>query len=209
MQIHSRDFQHNEPIPGRCAFGVVDPENHVALSENRNPHLAWSDIPEGTQSFVICCIDSDVPTKPDDVNQESREVPADLPRTEFVHWLIADIPAGITDIENGSCSDSISAGGKSAPAGPDGSVQGLNDYTGWFAGDADMGGTYLGYDGPCPPWNDSLVHHYHFTVYAIDKTSLGLDKGFDLTALRQALAGHVLGEATLTGTYSLNPRVAA
>ncbi|MGJ8670014.1 MAG: YbhB/YbcL family Raf kinase inhibitor-like protein [Oceanococcus sp.] len=209
MQIRSDDLSHNMPIPGRCAFGVIDPQQHVALSDNRNPHLTWSNIPEGTQSFVICCIDTDVPTKADDVNQEGRVVPAELPRTEFVHWLIADIPAGITDIDNGRCSKEITAGGKSSPAGPDGSVQGVNDYTAWFAGDADMAGTYLGYDGPCPPWNDSLVHHYHFTVYAVDQESLNLPKGFDLTALRKALEGRVLGEATLTATYSLNPAVPA
>ncbi len=209
MQIRSNSFEHNSPIPGEFAFGVPAAKDHVALSDNRNPHLAWSEIPEGTQSFVICCIDTDVPTKPDDVNQEGRSVPADLPRTEFVHWLIADIPAGITDLDAGSCSSGISAGGKTAPAGPDGSVQGVNDYTSWFAGDPDMAGQYLGYDGPCPPWNDSLVHHYHFTVYAVDRDSLALPKGFDLTALRKALDGHVLGEATLTGRYSLNPDVPA
>ena len=31
-----------------------------------------------------------------------------------------------------------------------------------------MSGDYFGYDGPCPPWNDSIVHHYVFTVYALD-----------------------------------------
>jgi hypothetical protein len=29
-----------------------------------------------------------------------------------------------------------------------------------------MAGSYFGYDGPFPPWNDSLVHHYVFTLYA-------------------------------------------
>lgn len=209
MQIHSQNFSHNTAIPGEFAFAVADPAAHVALSTNRNPQLSWSAAPANTRSFVLCCIDDDVPTQGDDVNQEGRSVPADLPRTEFVHWLIADIPAEITSLAAGSCSDGISAGGKSQPAGPRGSVQGVNDYTGWFAGDAQMAGTYLGYDGPCPPWNDSLVHHYHFTVYALDKSSLGLPPGFDLTALRQALDGHVLAQATLTGRYSLNPEVPA
>lgn len=209
MQIHSQSFAHNSAMPGEFAFGVPDSTEHVALSQNRSPHLAWSDIPEGTRSFVICCIDTDAPTKPDDVNQTDREVPADLPRAEFVHWLIADIPAGITELAAGSCSDGIIVGGKTRPPGPDGSVQGVNDYTNWFADDANMAGTYLGYDGACPPWNDSLVHHYHFTVYALDKDSLKLPQGFDLGTLRKALEGHVLGEATLTGTYSLNPAVPA
>lgn len=209
MQLISDSFKPDQPIPGEFAFCTPDPAEHVQMAPNRNPHLAWTDVPQGTQSFVICCIDTDVPTKPDDVNQEGRTVPANLPRTEFAHWLISDIPAATRTIAAASCSDGISAGGKQDPQGPEGSVQGLNDYTAWFAGDADMQGTYLGYDGPCPPWNDSLVHHYHFTLYALDTPSLGLSKGFDLAALRQALEGHVLAEASLTGTYSLNPDVPA
>lgn len=70
-----------------------------------------------------------------------------------------------------------------------------------------MEGTYLGYDGPCPPWNDSLLHHYHFRVYALDTPRLPLATDFSLEELRAAMAGHVLAEALLTGTYSLNPSV--
>ena len=42
------------------------------------------------------------------------------------------------------------------------------DYTGWFADDPQMSGQYFGYDGPFPPFNDSLVHHYVFTLYALN-----------------------------------------
>jgi Raf kinase inhibitor-like YbhB/YbcL family protein len=87
-------------------------------------------------------------------------------------------------------------------------VQGVNDFTGWFSGDADMGGEYLGYDGPCPPWNDALLHHYHFRIHALDVAALPLIKGFSLAELRAAMVGHVLAEAELVGTYSLNPAVA-
>ena len=51
---------------------------------------------------------------------------------------------------------------------PRGARQGINDYTGWFAGDKDMAGNYFGYDGPCPPWNDEIPHRYVFTLYALD-----------------------------------------
>jgi Raf kinase inhibitor-like YbhB/YbcL family protein len=207
MQLRSDNFQHGKPIPTEFAF--CKPGKPVALSDNHNPHLAWKDAPAGTRSFVLTCIDTDVPTKLDDVNKEGRTVPADLPRGEFVHWLMANIPAECGELSDGSCSDEITPHGKQQPFGPPGSVQGVNDYTGWFAGDADMGGTYLGYDGPCPPWNDSLVHHYHFRVYALDTQSLSLQPGFTLAELRAAIAGHVLAEAVLTGTYSLNPSVPA
>ena len=144
MKLSSQNMTDGQPLAEEFAFGRIDPASHVALADNRNPHLAWDDAPAGTQSFVITCIDPDVPTKPDDVNQEGRQVPADLPRTEFVHWLIADIPADVMEIAAGACSDGVTPRGKANPAGPAGTVQGGNDYTGWFAGDADMAGTYLG-----------------------------------------------------------------
>jgi len=86
-------------------------------------------------------------------------------------------------------------------------VEGINDYTGWFAGDADMDGTYKGYDGPCPPWNDSIVHRYHYTVHAIDVAEVGVSGDFTLGQLREAMEGHVLDSVTITGTYTLNPRL--
>jgi Raf kinase inhibitor-like YbhB/YbcL family protein len=207
MQLRSDNFQHGQPIPPQLAF--ARPGHPVVLSDNRNPHLAWKDAPAGTQSFVLACIDTDVPSKPDDVNKEGRVVPADLPRVEFVHWLMANIPAECVELGEGACSDAITPRGKQQPFGPPGSVQGVNSYTDWFKGDVQMEGTYLGYDGPCPPWNDSLVHHYHFRVYALDTRSLPLQPDFSLQALRAAMDGHVLAEALLTGTYSLNPSVPA
>ena len=50
--------------------------------------------------------------------------------------------------------------GKPGPDAPHGARHGINDYTGWFASDADMAGDYYGYDGPCPPWNDEIPHRY-------------------------------------------------
>jgi phosphatidylethanolamine-binding protein (PEBP) family uncharacterized protein len=97
--------------------------------------------------------------------------------------------------------------GKRTPVGPAGARQGLNDYTSWFAGDAEMGGEYFGYDGPCPPWNDELLHHYHFILYATDLDRCPVDGAFTAAEVRAAIAGHVLAEAKLTGTYSLNPAV--
>jgi len=152
-------------------------------------------------------VDTDVPTRPDDVNKAGRVVPAGLPRTDFHHWVMVDIPPTVQEIGAGACSDGIVARGKRTPAGPAGARQGLNDYTSWFAGDADMGGEYFGYDGPCPPWNDELLHHYHFVLYATDLDRCPVDGAFTAAEVRAAIAGHVLAEAKLTGTYSLNPAV--
>ena len=97
--------------------------------------------------------------------------------------------------------------GKSGPQGPRGTRQGINDYAVWFAGDKDMTGDYFGYDGPCPPWNDSIVHHYVFTLYALDVERCPVPSKFRGGDLVKAIQRHVLGKAVLTGLYSLNPAV--
>lgn len=205
MQLTSDSFNDGEQIPGRLAFGVPDEESHVALSSNRNPHLEWQGAPESTESFVVLCIDPDVPTKPDDVNQEGREVPSDLPRADFVHWVLVDVPSSRACIEEGEYCDAIVNGGKDSTSGE--GREGINDYTSWFAGDPDMGGTYVGYDGPCPPWNDSLMHHYTFSVYALSTSRLDVDGEFTAEQVKEAMQGHILAEASITGLYSLNPRL--
>jgi hypothetical protein len=203
----SSSFGHNQRIPEEFAFGAPDPAQHVRLSRNRNPHLRWTGVPAGAKSLVLLCIDTDVPARPDDVNKEGRSVPASLARTDFHHWAMVDIAPTASEIEAGACADGIVARGKQAPPGPAGSRQGLNDYTLWFAGDDEMGGQYSGYDGPCPPWNDELLHHYHFVLYATDLARCPVEGAFTGQQVAQAIAGHVLAEARLTGTYALNPAV--
>lgn len=207
MKLFSTSITEGEAINARYAFARIAPETHIALSDNLNPHLAWTDVPQDTRSFVLICHDPDVPSQGDDVNQEGRTLPASLPRVVFFHWILMDIPASVTEIAEGSHSSGVIARGKSGPGAPDGMRHGLNDYTGWFAGDPEMAGDYFGYDGPCPPWNDERMHHYLFTLYAIDVPALEIGGTLDGRAVRQALEGHVLATATLTGTYSLNPSV--
>ncbi|MCB1890196.1 MAG: YbhB/YbcL family Raf kinase inhibitor-like protein [Rhodocyclaceae bacterium] len=207
MKLTSTSFADNAPIPGEFAFAIPAAEGHVTLSGNRNPHLAWEGLPPGTQSLALICHDPDVPSRGDDVNQEGRTVPASLPRVDFFHWVLANLSPEVSEIAAGSFSDGVTAGGKTGPDGPAGTRQGINDYTGWFAGDDQMKGDYFGYDGPCPPWNDEIPHHYVFTVYALDLASIDLDGPFTGQQLRVAMQGHVLGEARLTGRYTLNPDV--
>ncbi len=209
MKLTSNSFADNQKIPGEFAFCVPDPAHHVCLGSNRNPQLSWSDAPAGTRSFAIICHDPDVPSKGDDVNQEGRTVPASLPRVDFFHWVLVDLPANVTQIAAGEFSADVTPRGKSGPAAAHGARQGINDYTAWFAGDNDMRGDYYGYDGPCPPWNDEIVHHYVFTLFALDVERLDVDGRLGGPQLRAALQGHVLAEARITGTYSLNPAVNA
>jgi phosphatidylethanolamine-binding protein (PEBP) family uncharacterized protein len=70
-----------------------------------------------------------------------------------------------------------------------------------------MSGQYFGYDGPCPPWNDELLHHYHFDLYATDLERCPVEGAFTGQQVLGAIAGHVLVQSRLTGTYSLNPLV--
>ncbi|MFT3801694.1 MAG: YbhB/YbcL family Raf kinase inhibitor-like protein [Burkholderiaceae bacterium] len=208
MKLSSTSFSDMSPIPGEFAFAVPDPKTHVTLSKNRNPHLAWSGAPAGTKSFAVICHDPDVPSVGTDVNQEDRTVPASLPRVEFYHWLLFDVPATVTEIAAGSHADGVVPRGKAGPNAPGGMRHGINDYTGWFAGDGDMRGDYYGYDGPCPPWNDALLHRYVFTVYALDVPKLEVSGALTGANVIAAMNGHVLDQASLTGTYTLNPAVA-
>lgn len=208
MYLRIEEFEDQHAIPGDLAFGVIDAKKHVRPGANRNPTLEWNALPAGTRSLVLLCVDVDVPSKADDVNQEGREIPPDLPRADFYHWVMVDIPPSVRGIAGGSCSDGISTGGKKQPPGPEGSRQGINDYTSWFAGDKKMAGDYFGYDGPCPPWNDSLLHHYHFVLYATDLERCSVDAGFTGGDVRAAIKGHIIEDVRVIGSYTLNPRLA-
>lgn len=93
---------------------------------------------------------------------------------DFVHWLVYDM--------TGTPSGGLPLGVSSSPDAP---PQGTNSFG------------KRGYGGPCPP---SGTHHYRFTLLALD-TVLELTGAPRIDALRAAMSGHVLAEATLTGTY--------
>jgi hypothetical protein len=207
MKLTSSSFKHNDPIPGRCAFGIPDAKEHMKLGPNRNPQLAWSDVPKGAKSLVLLCIDVDVPSSLENFNKEGKVIAASLPRVEFCHWAMVDIPPRDGGVAEGECSDSITARGKKNPKGPPGSRQGINDYTGFMAGNPDMNGDYYGYEGPCSPWNDERIHHYHFTLYATDLERCPVPDRFTAAEVLKAIKGHVLAEAKLTGTYTLNQKL--
>ena len=201
MRIHSDSFANGNPIPAEYAMGQPD-----GFAGNRNPHLAWDEAPAGTRSFALLCIDPDAPTGPETVGRDDLEIPVEQPRADFIHWAMIDIASDVRSIEAGSCSDGITPKGKRNPPGPAGARQGLNDYTDWFAGDAQMGGDYYGYDGPYPPFNDLRTHRYFFRLFALDVEKLEVAERFAAADVLRAMQGHVLGEALVHGTYSLRAK---
>ncbi|UHQ23546.1 YbhB/YbcL family Raf kinase inhibitor-like protein [Lysobacter sp. 5GHs7-4] len=206
MRIHSDSFERGQRLDAQFAAGQPTADGY-GFAPNRNPHLAWSEVPAATRSFALLCIDPDVPTVAEMVGRDDVQIPVEQPRADFCHWAMADLPAELREIAAGSCSDGVVAHGKADPAGPGGARQGLNDYTGWFAGNADMAGDWRGYDGPFPPPNDLRLHRYFFRVFALDVERLDLPQRFGAADVLRAMHGHVLAEAATYGTYSLNPAV--
>lgn len=213
MRIWSDSFRDGERIPGDYAFAVIDATSHVRLAANRNPQLAWDDVPNGTESLVLLCIDGDAPQDGSDVNQEGRSLAVALPRGDFFHWSLIDLPPTLRELAAGALADGVVPHGKPGPEAQlvlaDGTSltvrQGTNDYTGWFAADPAMAGDYYGYDGPCPPWNDLRLHHYIFRLYALDVPRLDLQGRFGAAEVCKAIHGHILDEAQIIGNYTLNP----
>jgi Raf kinase inhibitor-like YbhB/YbcL family protein len=184
-------------IPPAYAFCIPPQQGHSARGPNRSPAISWSKGPANTSSYAVITVDTDAPTVFDDANKEGKTISASLKRRDFYHWVLVDIPAGVTSLPEGA--DSMEPSPKKPHPGKYG-VRGINDFR---AGS----NTYGGYVGPCPPWNDEIPHHYHFTVYALDIGHLGVSGNFTGPDALKAMGGHILAKGELVGVYSLNPDV--
>lgn len=202
MKLTILSFDNDGPIPTKFAMGIPNGSGQATFAPNRSPHVRWTNAPKETKSFALICHDADAPTVGDDVNQPGRTVPYDLPRADFYHWVLVDIPADINELPAGIDSDGVTPKGKEVGKTPYG-VRGINSYTSWFAGDPNMEGNYGGYDGPFPPWNDERVHRYYFTLYALDVASLNLSGAFTGDEALAAMQGHVLAQDGWMGTYAI------
>ena len=133
MKLTSESFQPGSPIPERYALCKRDPKTKVTFADNLSPHLAWSGLPEATQSLVVICHDSDAPTRPDDVNKEGRVVPASLARADFTHWVLVDLPKTVGSLTEGAFSRGVTPHGKPATEGPFGTRLGTAVISGTFS----------------------------------------------------------------------------
>lgn len=200
LKVTVDGIQEGKPISPQFAFCTYDEKNHTKDGGNISPAISWSGAPKGTRSYAIIMHDTDVPTVFDDANQEGKVIAADLPRKDFYHWVLTDIPSKRTQLKKGEDSAAVNKKGKSFGRFPHGQ-RGVNDF-GSF-----MKGAFAGYDGPCPPWNDAIAHHYHFTVYALSVPTLGLKGAFTGPQALKAMEGKILAKGTVTGLFSQNPEV--
>jgi phosphatidylethanolamine-binding protein (PEBP) family uncharacterized protein len=185
-------------LPISTAF--CRPKGVSEKPQDQSPGLHWSPGPAGTKSYVVISVDPDVTADLSLMNKPGVTIPVDAPRQKIYHWELIDIPPTVTRLAPGADGDGFVPGGKPIGATPLG-VRGTNDYWPLFNTNPTMPpamkGPYGGFDGPCPPANDALVHTYHFAVYALDVPSLGLTGRFFAPAVFAAMQGHVLasGEA--------------
>jgi len=136
------------------------PREHTCDGADLSPPLTWSGVPEGTSAFAIICDDPDAPGG------------------TWVHWVVYDLPGGMTGLPEGvPPAETVQEGG----------FQGINDF-GRF-----------GYGGPCPP--PGRPHRYFFRLYALDG-KLGISSGARKKDVIRAMKNHILGQAELMGKYA-------
>ena len=139
--------------------GAAIPAKHTCDAKDISPPLRWSGVPAGTKSLALVVDDPDAPVG------------------TWVHWVLYDLPATTSELDEDVPKSQYVAGG---------AKQGINDFR------------RLGYGGPCPP--AGKAHRYFFKLYALD-TVLDLKPGLTKKDLERAMEKHVLGQAQLMGTY--------
>lgn len=159
LQLSSSAFENNARIADR----------HTAEGDDVSPPLAWSSAPDGTMSFALICDDPDAPS------EDGLDEP-------WVHWVVYNIPATVTDLPEGLSKDAD-------PAAIPGVRQGLNS---WLRDN-------VGYRGPAPP-SGSGKHRYFFKLYALDQM-LQLNSDATKEDLVDEMSGHVLAEGELIGIF--------
>lgn len=97
------------------------------------------------------------------------------PKVVWVHWVLYDLPATCASLPAGLAAKDL----------PPGTREGLNDWK------------QAGWRGPCPPIGR---HRYFHKLYALDIVLPDLHRP-TRAALERAMAGHVLAQTELVGTY--------
>jgi Raf kinase inhibitor-like YbhB/YbcL family protein len=127
---------------------------YTCKGTNQAPMVGWSNIPTGTVELAIAFVDLDA--------------------NDFIHWLVAGIPADATGLDPATL--------------PTQAVQATNDH-----------GT-VGYYGPCPPAG-SGTHHYQLTLYTFSQPA-GIVAGMSGKQALQLLQTNKDASASIVGTFS-------
>jgi Raf kinase inhibitor-like YbhB/YbcL family protein len=182
-----------------CPPTQMDPAEY-----NISPSVSWSRGPPATRSYALIMTDLDVPKDLSLINKPGVTISADTPRVPFIHWVLIDIPPSITSLERGVEGNGFIPKGK--PIGPTShGLRGANVYSHFYPAGSELAGTRGGYDGPCPPNNDTVPHRYVTRVYALDVADLGLRGLFFGEDALTAMQGHVLAEGESEAKYSATP----
>jgi Raf kinase inhibitor-like YbhB/YbcL family protein len=194
-------------LPLSTAFCL--PPGSPGKPHDQSPGLDWSTGPAGTQSYVVISIDPDVTADLSLMNKPGVRIPVGAPRQNIYHWELINIPAWVTRLAPGVEGDGFVPGGKPIGATILG-VRGTNDYWPLFNKNPHappgMKGPYGGFDGPCVPSNDDLVHTYKFQVFALDVRTLPLTGQFFAPAVYKAMQGHVLAQGEAAAKFVYDPK---
>lgn len=198
LSIKVDGIENGKPVPAEHALCIPTKDGKSEPGKNLRPMISWSGAPAGTESYAVFMMDPDVPADFTDKDQEGKTIAADAKRQDFFHFGVVNIPATASAL-NGGPSDK-------APKFGDVLVNSLGDYV-------SKPGAF---GGPCPPWNDARLHHYHFIVLALGKDAPIAGGAKNKTApsddakavyTRLAHSKALLAKGEVVGTYSLNPAV--
>ncbi len=182
-----------------CPPTAMDPADY-----DISPSVTWSHGPPATRSYALIMTDLDVPKDLSLINKPGVSISADTPRVPFIHWVLIDIPPSITALPRGAEGAGFVAKGKAI--GPtDHGLRGANVFSHFYPKGSALAGTRGGYDGPCPPHNDSVPHRYVTRVYALDVPTLGLSGLFYGEDAQRAMQGHVLAVGEAVAEYASTP----
>lgn len=202
LSVTSKSFANGHMIPPQFANCQYDKTLKTINGGNINPQLSWSGAPKDTKSYALIMVDPDVPASFVDANKEGKSLPTTMPRMNFYHWLLTDIPTSVTSIAEGQDSKEVLPGGK--PIGKrDYGITYANDYKNF------AGGQHGGYDGPCPPWNDDQIHSYRIRVYALNVDSLNLKPDATGKEVEEAVLKHAVAMGEWIGSYTTNAKYLA
>lgn len=216
LQVQVDGVKSGEPIPAAQAVCLPTTDGKSdASGKNIRPTISWSGAPKGTESFAIFIMDPDVPADFSDAGKAGKVIAKDAKRQDFYHYGLVNLPATSTRVidNTGNIDKNLGYPLYINPSDPaHGTIELLND----------MGlNNYVkpatAYGGPCPPWNDARVHHYHYIVLALDKdapanipcpNNSADPAAFCNTAkntfTRLITSKHVLAKGVVIGTYTLN-----